>query len=154
MDSNELLGAIKAAVGQRFPGVPVHWEQIPQEPERPSFVLECQKEELADVSTGLVRKTVTVLVTCYAAADGQGDGGWADIGQRMETVMGLLGAGGVRAGGRAVGISTAKGSGVAGHAEGQAGFSWLDTQTGWPDPEGGTGPRMERYQIDVNGKEG
>ena len=153
MDSNGLLTAIEAMIGKAFPGEPVYWDRLPKEFQRPSFTLECQKSEAADVSVGLVRRTCTVLVTCFAQADSYGDSSREELDRRMDAVSGLLGQG-VAVGGRVLRATAVKGAGLPDCAEVQAVFSWVDARTGYQDPEdpapGGGGPRMEHYGLDMS----
>ena len=69
LTTNTLMNAVEAALKRLYPGEPVYYDELPKDFRRPSFTLECQKAEQSDVNIGLVRRSVTLLVTCYVEAD-------------------------------------------------------------------------------------
>ena len=154
-----LMAAVEASIKTRYPEDPVYWDQLPKDFERPSFTLECQKEELSDVNIGLVRRRVTVLVTCYVETDAYYDSSREALNQRMDTVLGLFGRGFLRVEDRSVTVQAGRGTGAPDYAEISAVFDWVDRRPGYQDPEAqtpesGGAPLMEDFALHVsNGKD-
>ena len=73
LTTNTLMNAVEAELKRLYPGEPVYYDELPKDFRRPSFTLECQKAEQSDVNIGLVRRSVTLLVTCYVEADAYHD---------------------------------------------------------------------------------
>ena len=93
LTTNTLMNAVEAALKRLYPGEPVYYDELPKDFRRPSFTLECQKAEQSDVNIGLVRRSVTLLVTCYVEADAYHDSSRKALNQRQDTVMGLFAQG-------------------------------------------------------------
>lgn len=156
MDSNDILKAVETLLGRRFPGEPVVLDRMPKDFKRPAFTLECERDECTDVNAGLVRRTVTALVTCYGALDAHGNSSRAELNRRMDAVLGLFGAGYLRVGDRAVRVAANKGAGDPDWTEVRAVFTWVDERPGYQDPETpetGGAPLMGEYALNINGKE-
>lgn len=159
MKLNELMAAVEAELGARYPGEPVYWDMMPKEFKRPSFTLECQKEEETDVNIGLIRRTVTLLVTCYVAVDAYGDSSREALNERQEGVQAIFGRGYIPVGGRSLGVQANRGAGSPEVAEVTAVFSWVEARPGYQDPEKpatpetGGAPVMEQFKLNVSGKE-
>lgn len=157
VDVNSILKAVEAALQKKFPGEPVYWDELPKDFRRPSFTVECPKEEEADAAIGLVRRTVEVLVTCYAEVDAYYDSSRQELNRRMDGVLSIFGRGFLPVGDRSLAVQANKGEGAPDFAEVTARFSFLDGRSGYIDedtaPESESGvPRMEDYtlHVDVN----
>lgn len=114
---------------------------------RPSFTLECQKAEQSDVNIGLVRRSVTLLVTCYVEADAYHDSSRKALNQRQDTVMGLFAQGFFQVEDRALTVQANRGLGNPDFAEVSAVFQWMDARPGCQDPEAADTPKMEHFAI-------
>lgn len=159
MDGGDILTALETQLKKRFPGEPVYCDRLPKGFQRPSFTLECQKDETADVNRGLVRRLVTVLVTGYAAvSEGYQESSRAELNRRMDAMLALWGGGALAVGDRAVTVGTAKGVGSPDAVEVTITFSWTDGRPGYQDPETATpetggAPLMAHYEMRLSGKE-
>ena len=153
LETNDILRAVEAGLKKHYPGEPVYWNLLPKGFERPSFTLECTKDEVADVNIGLVRRSVTVRVTCYVAvSEGYGDSDRVELNARMDAVLGLFGMGFCEVGGRKVQVSAMKGVGSPEVSEIAALFTWTDSRPGYQAPEEGV-PPMGHYMLNVTRKE-
>lgn len=152
MEVNEILCAVEAGIKTRYPQEPVYWNLLPKGYARPSFTLECTTEEMADVNAGLVRRSATVLATCYADVDDYKDSERRELNARMDAVLALFGSGVCTVGDRSIRVSAAKGIGAPDASEVFAVFTWTDTRPGYKDPEVGA-PVMEHYALNVMRKE-
>ena len=139
LTTNTLMNAVEAALKRLYPGEPVYYDELPKDFRRPSFTLECQKAEQSDVNIGLVRRSVTLLVTCYVEADAY---------QRQDTVMGLFAQGFFQVEDRALTVQANRGLGNPDFAEVSAVFQWVDARPGYQDPEAADTPQMEHFAIE------
>ena len=153
IETNAVLRAVEAALGSSFPGEPVYWDQLPKNFARPSFTLEAQKEEWVDAAIGLVRRTLTVLVTGYAAADDYHDSSREELNRRESAVLALFGKGYLSLEDRALTVQANKGTGTPDFMEVSVVFSWMDSRPGYQDPETATEPKMGHFVFRVNGKD-
>ena len=134
LTTNTLMNAVEAALKRLYPGEPVYYDELPKDFRRPSFTLECQKAEQSDVNIGLVRRSVTLLVTCYVEA--------------QDTVMGLFAQGFFQVEDRALTVQANRGLGNPDFAEVSAVFQWMDARPGYQDPEAADTPKMEHFAIE------
>ena len=132
LTTNTLMNAVEAALKRLYPGEPVYYDELPKDFRRPSFTLECQKAEQSDVNIGLVRRSVTLLVTCYVE----------------DTVMGLFAQGFFKVEDRALTVQANRGLGNPDFAEVSAVFQWMDARPGCQDPEAADTPKMEHFAIE------
>lgn len=146
---NAIAASLRNALEQRFPGEPVYIDELPQDFQRPSFTLECQKTELTDACAGLVQRTATLLITCFVAVDAYGDSSREALNARQDAVMDIAGQGFLQVGDRAIRVQTGRGRGSPDCAEVQAVFSWFDGRPGYEDPETAQTPKMEHFAIQV-----
>ena len=159
MKLNTLMDAVKETVERGFPGVPVYTDYLPKDFKRPSFALECRKEETADLNIALVKRTVTVALTCLEAVNDYGDSSREALNGRMDALEDLFARGYLQVEDRAVQVQTNRGTGNPEFAEVQAVLSWSDQRPGWHDPEDPDDPvsagvpLMEDYQLTVTTKE-
>ena len=114
LTTNTLMNAVEAALKRLYPGEPVYYDELPKDFRRPSFTLECQKAEQSDVNIGLVRRSVTLLVTCYVEADAYHDSSRKALNQRQDTVMGLFAQGFFQVEDRALTVQANRGLGLSG----------------------------------------
>ena len=126
LTTNTLMNAVEAALKRLYPGEPVYYDELPKDFRRPSFTLECQKAEQSDVNIGLVRRSVTLLVT----------------------VMGLFAQGFFQVEDRALTVQANRGLGNPDFAEVSAVFQWVDARPGYQDPEAADTPQMEHFAIE------
>jgi hypothetical protein len=157
MDIGALMDAAEAAIRTQYPDDPIYRDELPKDFQRPSFTLECQKDDLADAAIGLVRRTVTLLVTCYVAVDAYHDSSRDELNRRQETVMSLLAGKPLRVEDRSLTAKTGKGTGAPDYGEVTAVYSFLDSRPGYVDEdteeESVSGvPLMEEFTMDVSTK--
>lgn len=156
MKTNEVLQAVKAAIGRIYPGERVYVDELPEGFQRPSFALECQKDEWTDAGIGLVRREMTLRITCFVPVNAYSDSSRETLNARQDAVMGLFGAGALHVGDRALKVRLSQGMGTPDFAEVKAVLSWYDTRPGYVDAEaepgeGGLGtPMMEQFAINSN----
>lgn len=148
LTTNTLMNAVEAALKRLYPGEPVYYDELPKDFRRPSFTLECQKAEQSDVNIGLVRRSVTLLVTCYVEADAYHDSSRKALNQRQDTVMGLFAQGFFQVEDRALTVQANRGLGNPDFAEVSAVFQWMDARPGYQDPEAADTPKMEHFAIE------
>ena len=148
MDIGALMDAAEAAIRTQYPDDPIYRDELPKDFQRPSFTLECQKDDLADAAIGLVRRTVTLLVTCYVAVDAYHDSSRKALNQRQDTVMGLFAQGFFQVEDRALTVQANRGLGNPDFAEVSAVFQWMDARPGYQDPEAADTPKMEHFAIE------
>ena len=148
LTTNTLMNAVEAELKRLYPGEPVYYDELPKDFRRPSFTLECQKAEQSDVNIGLVRRSVTLLVTCYVEADAYHDSSRKALNQRQDTVMGLFAQGFFQVEDRALTVQANRGLGSPDFAEVSAVFQWVDARPGYQDPEAADTPQMEHFAIE------
>ena len=155
MTTQALMDAVKARVQEHWPGEEVYTNYLPKDFKRPSFALELQKEETADVNIALVRRTVTLLLTGYVETDDYGDSAREVLNQRMEDACGLFAQGYFPVEDRAIQVQTNRGTGAPNFIEVTLIFSWLDGRPSHTDPD--VPPSdvslMEHYQLNISTKE-
>lgn len=154
MENNDIMNAVKTAIENTYPGEPVYLDRLPKDFQRPSFALELQTETLTDVNIGLVRHSVTVLVTCFVSVDAYSDSSREALNSRQSGILAIFGRGVLQVGDRTPSVAAAKGTGTPDFAEVTAVFSWTDTRPGYVDedtaPESESGvPLMEHYTLRV-----
>lgn len=153
IETNTLMASVKAQISARYPQNPVYQDFIPKDFQRPCFTLECQKVERTDLNIGLVRWTVTLLVTCFTAVNEYGDSSRAELIDRQDGILALFSSGPLHVGNRSLTAQAKQGAGDPSAAEVKVVFSWVDARPEYRDPESGDTPRMEQIQLNVNGKE-
>lgn len=155
MTTQALMDAVKARVQGHWPGEEVYTNYLPKDFKRPSFALELQKEETADVNIALVRRTVTLLLTGYVETDDYGDSAREVLNQRMEDACGLFAQGYFTVEDRAIQVQTNRGTGAPNFIEVTLIFSWLDGRPSHTDPDVPPSdvPLMEHYQLNISTKE-
>ena len=107
-----------------------------------------------NVNIGLVRHSVTVLVTCFVSVDAYSDSSREALNSRQSGILAIFGRGVLQVGDRTPSVAAAKGTGTPDFAEVTAVFSWTDTRPGYVDedtaPESESGvPLMEHYTLRV-----
>ena len=149
VELNTLMAAVEAAVKAKYPGEPVFTDVLPKDFKRPSFALECQKNETADVNQFLVQRAVTVLLTCFVEVNAYGDSSREALNGRMDALCALFGQGYLRVGDRALRVQTDRGIGAPDFAEVTLVFTWTDARPAYQDPNApGSGvPRMTEFEI-------
>lgn len=155
MTTQALMDAVKARVQGRWPGEEVYTNYLPKDFKHPSFALELQKEETADVNIALVRRKVTLLLTGFEAVDAYHDSSREALNQRMEAACGLFARGYLPVEDRAIQVQTNRGAGAPDFMEVTLVFSWVDGRPACPDPDNppGGAPLMERYELNISTKE-
>ena len=155
MTSQALMDAVKGRVQGHWPGEEVYTNYLPKDFKRPSFALELQKEETADVNISLVRRTVALLLTGYVEADAYGDSDREALNQRMEAVCGLFARGYLPVEDRAIQVQTNRGTGAPDFIEVTLIFSWMDGRPAYTDPDVPPSdvPLMEHYELNILTKE-
>lgn len=155
MTTQALMDAVKARVQGHWPGEEVYTNYLPKDFKRPSFALELQKEETADVNIALVRRTVTLLLTGYVETDAYGDSAREILNQRMEAACGLFVRGYLPVGDRAIQVRTNRGTGAPDFIEVTLSFSWVDGRPACagPDVPPSDVPLMEHYELNILTKE-
>lgn len=155
MTTQALMDAVKARVQEHWPGEEVYTNYLPKDFKRPSFALELQKEETADVNIALARRTVTLLLTGYVETDDYGDSAREALNQRMEDACGLFAQGYFPVEDRAIQVQTNRGTGAPNFIEVTLIFSWLDGRPAFTDPDVPPSdvPLMEHYELNISTKE-
>lgn len=155
MTAQALMDAVKASVQGHWPGEEVYTNYLPKDFKRPSFSLELQKEETADVNIALVRRTVTLLLTGYVETDDYGNSARAALNQRMEDACGLFAQGYFPVEDRAIQVQTNRGTGAPDFIEVTLIFSWMDGRPACADPDVPPSdvPLMEHYDLNISTKE-
>lgn len=155
MTTQALMDAVKARVQEHWPGEEVYTNYLPKDFKRPSFALELQKEETADVNIALVRRTVTLLLTGYVETDDYGDSAREALNQRMEAACGLFARGYLPVEDRAIQVQTNRGTGAPDFIEVTLIFSWMDGRPALTDPDVPPSdvPLMEHYELNISTKE-
>lgn len=146
METSSVVQAVKQALEGRFQE-PVYLDRVPKEFARPSFAVELQKSEWTDLNQGLVRKTVTLLVTGFVEVDAYHDSSREKLNRRQEQVMTLFAGPGMQVEDRWPAVSANKGVGSPDFFEVQVTFSWSDAKPGVPDRESGSVPKMEYISV-------
>ena len=134
MDGNDVLHAMEERIQEKYPGEPVYWDQLPKDFVRPSFTLELQKTETADVNIALVQRTVEVLITCYVEIDAYGDSSQEALNQRQGRMMDLFSSP-LQVGDRWITASVEKGVGAPDQSEVTVTFRWMDGRAGYVDED-------------------
>lgn len=149
MTVQNLMEAIKTMVRECWPGEEIYTDELPKDFKRPSFALECQKNETADVNPFLVQRTVTVLLTCFVEVNAYGDSSREALNRRMDTLCAHFGQGYLRVGDRALRVQTDRGVGAPDFAEVTLTFTWVDGRPAYQDPNApGSGiPKMEHFAV-------
>ena len=155
MTTQALMDAVKARVQEHWPGEEVYTNYLPKDFKRPSFALELQKEETADVNIALVRRTVTLLLTGFEAVDAYHDSSLEALNQRMEAACGLFARGYFPVEDRAIRVQTNRGTGAPDFIEVTLIFSWMDGRPAFTDPDVPPSdvPLMEHYELNISTKE-
>lgn len=155
MTTQALMDAVKARVQGHWQGEEVYTNYLPKDFNRPSFALELQKEETADVNIALVRRTVTLLLTGYVETDDYGDSAREALNQRMEDACGLFAQGYFPVEDRAIQVQTNRGTGAPDFIEVILIFSWMDGRPAFTDPDipPSDVPLMEHYELNISTKE-
>lgn len=83
MDASDVMARVKAILEETFQE-PVFVDRLPKDFKRPSFALELQKTEMADLNLFLVRKTTTVLITGFVDVDYYHDSSREELGLRQD----------------------------------------------------------------------
>ena len=148
LTTNTLMNAVEAALKRLYPGEPVYYDELPKDFRRPSFTLECQKAEQSDVNIGLVRRSVTLLVTCYVEADAYHDSSRKALNQRQDTVMGLFAQGFFPGGGPGPDGAGKPWTWEPGLCRGERRIPVDGCPAGLSGPGGGGHPKMEHFAIE------
>lgn len=155
MTTQALMDAVKARVQGHWPGEEVYTNYLPKDFKRPSFALELQKEETADVNIALVRRTVTLLLTGYVETDAYGDSAREALNQRLEDACGLFAQGYLSVEDRAIRAQTNRGIGAPNFIEVTLIFSWMDGRPAYTDPDIPPSdiPLMEHCELNISTRE-
>lgn len=155
MTTQLLTDAVKRRMQERWPGEEIYTDYLPKDFKRPSFALELQKEEIADLNIALVERRVTLLVTGFVKTDAYGDSDREKLNQRMEDACGLFAQGALPVGNRSIPVRTVRGTGAPDFFELTLLFSWVDERPGCSDDGVGPGgtPLMEHCELNITTKE-
>ena len=150
-----LMDAVKARIQKRWPMEKVYTNYLPKDFNRPSFALELQKEETADINIALVQRTATMLLTGYVETDAYGDSARERLNQRMEAACGLFAQGYLRVDDRAIRVRTVRGTGAPDFMEVTLIFTWMDARPVFTDPDDPSVdvPLMEHYELNISTEE-
>ena len=154
MKTNDIIQAVETAIGRIYPGEKVYKDELPEKFKRPSFALECQKDDWTDAGIGLVRHEMTLCITCFVQVNAYSDSSREALNERQDAVMGIFGQGYLQVGGRALHVQLSQGMGAPDFAEVKAVLSWFDARPGVQDPEEAAAPRMENYELNVTDRKG
>ena len=149
MKTNDILLAVKTAIGRVYPGEKVYTDELPDGFKRPSFALECQKDDWTDAGIGLVRREMTLRITCFVPVNAYSDSSREALNERQDAVMGIFGQGYLQVDGRALHVQLSQGMGTPDFAEVKAVLGWFDERPGFQDPEEAAVPKMENYELAV-----
>ena len=145
MESSAVMSRVKAMLEETF-REPVYVDRLPKDFHRPSFAVELQKTEYQDMNLALVRKTATILITCFVEVDAYYDSSREELNRRQDTVMGLFARGCLDVEDRHPAAMAARGQGNPDFSEVALTVTWSDDRPGYTDPEE-TAPLMERYEV-------
>lgn len=145
----DLMDAVENTVKTQYPGEPVYVDALPKDFKRPSFALECQKNETAALNPFLVQRTVTVLLTCFVEVNAYGDSSREALNSRMDTLCAHFAQGYLQAGDRAIHLQADRGTGAPDFAEVTLTFTWVDGRPEYQDPNAPDSgiPRMEDFAV-------
>lgn len=146
MESNLIVERIKQLLEKTYPNEPVYVDQLPQDFERPSFLLEAVKREVKDVNIGLIQVTLTLKITCFSAVDEYGDCSREELNQRMDGVQSLFCSGTLAVDDRALKITSVPGAGEIDFAAVTVTLSYVDSRPGYHDPDSDQAV-MEHYTL-------
>lgn len=145
MESSTVMSRVKAMLEETF-REPVYVDRIPKDFQRPSFAVELQKTEYQDMNLMLVRKTATILITCFVEVDAYYDSSREELNRRQDTVMGLFARGFLDVGDRHPAAMAARGQGNPDFSEVTLTVTWSDDRPGYTAPEE-TAPLMEHAEV-------
>lgn len=145
MDASDVMARVKAILEETFQE-PVFVDRLPKDFKRPSFALELQKTEMADLNLFLVRKTTTVLITGFVDVDYYHDSSREELGLRQDRVMALFPGPSMEVEGYHPTIAANKGTGAPDFFEVQLAVVWRDARPGFQDPED-SAPPMEDFEV-------
>lgn len=146
---NQLMDAVAAEVTAQYPGEPIFTDQLPKDFKRPSFALECQKNETAGLNPFLVQRTVALLLTCFVELNAYHDSSREALNGRMDALCAHFAQGYLRVGDRAVRLQTDRGTSAPDFAGVTLLFSWVDGRSGYQDPNAPDSgiPKMRDFAV-------
>lgn len=152
MDYPTVCDAIERILKDSFHGCPVYFDQLPKDFQRPSFTMELQKDSMVDMNRCLVKKSITVLITCFVEVNAYHDSSRKALNQVQNDVMHLLGKGYLRVENTTVYTETLKGECAPDFAEVSITANWADIRPGYRDPDDKDDPDnptllMENFAI-------
>lgn len=121
----DLMDAVEEEIRGQWPEATVYRGTPPEEIERPSFALECRKDETVDVNRWTVSRTVVLAVRHFAAADGS-DGSRAGAGTGLRELTNLFAAKALAVGDRRLNASEVQGTDTAEGVEVTVSFAYCD----------------------------
>lgn len=145
MELGELMDAAEGVIKESYPGEPVYRDLLPRDFKRPSFTLECQKVEDADANAGLIRRTATLLLTCYVRTDAYSDSSRDELNSRQDRLMGRFSLP-LRVGDRVLTPQARRGLGSPACAEVTLMFSWMEARTALSGQIPAERPMMEHIE--------
>lgn len=145
----DLMDAVETTVKTRYPGEPVFVDYLPKDFKRPSFALECQKNETTDVNPVLVQRSVTVLLTCFVEMNAYYDSSREELNRRLDRICTQFAQGFLSVGERKIKVQANRGKGAPDFAEASLVFTWTDQRRDEYDPNDPAGPipRMEDFAV-------
>lgn len=145
MESSAVMSRVKAMLEETFQE-PVYVDRIPEELQRPSFGVELQKTEYQDMNLMLVRKTATILITCFGEADASGSGSREELNRRQDSVMNLFALGWLDVEDRHPAALAVRGQGSTDSCQVTLTVTWSDDRPGCTTTEEDA-PLMEHYEV-------
>ena len=145
MEISTVMSRVKAMLEETF-REPVYVDRIPKDFQRPSFAVELQKTEYQDMNLMLVRKTATILITCFVEVDAYYDSSREELNRRQDTVMGLFARGCLDVEDRHPAAMAGRGQGNPDFSEVTLTVTWSDDRPGYAAPEE-TAPLMEHAEV-------
>lgn len=148
MTANELMDAVEMRVREVYPKDPIYRDILPKDFKRPSFTLECQKDDEEDANAVLVRRSVTLLLTCFTEVNAYSDSSRNALNERLDQVMGLFRTP-IFVQGRALLVQARKGSGDPQASEVSLTFHFMDGRISARAED--EAPNMEHFTFRKDG---
>lgn len=101
----DIHDAVEDLLGERFPGEPVHHDLVPQNFERPAFLVEGGPVKMAEAGSMTLDVTATVRITAFAAVDEYHNSQVAELRTRMMAILELFAVGYLEVDGRALHVA-------------------------------------------------
>lgn len=158
METEQLMAAVKAALAEIFPKLPVITDVLPKDMKRPALTLELTEQETSPLNFALVQRRVRFLVTCFTKVNAYHDSSREELNRMQSAVMARFSSP-MRAADRTLLPQVDLGEGGVDFTSVQVEFVWVDGRAHYidedtaPEQESGV-PRMRDFAITVQGKDG